>query len=175
MPKSDGVDGVLITGVYGTGKSSLAAEIAETLERRDVSYGAVDLDWLTWFHVVELDRAAARRIYLDNVARVVRNYREIGVRHLVLAGAVRDRDEVRALEAAAEASLRVVRLEVPLVEITRRLQPDPTSGRRDDLEVATEWLAGSVGVGIEDLVASNAGPDIEDLAAQIIRWLGWDA
>jgi cytidylate kinase len=34
------VDGVLITGVYGTGKSSTAAEIAETLERRGVSYGS---------------------------------------------------------------------------------------------------------------------------------------
>ena len=175
MPNSGDVDGVLITGVYGTGKSSLAAEIAETLERRGVRYGAIDLDWLTWFHVAELDRATARRVHLDNVACVVRNYREIGVRHLVLAGAVRDRGEVRALEEAAEAPLRVVRLDVPLAEITRRLQPDPTSGRRDDLEVATEWLAGSVGVGIEDLLVSNEGPEIEDLAALIIRWLGWDS
>jgi hypothetical protein len=37
------VDGVVIAGVYGTGKSSVAAEIAETLERRGAPYGALDL------------------------------------------------------------------------------------------------------------------------------------
>ena len=51
MRTADDVDGVLITGVYGTGKSSVAAEIAETLERHGVPYGALDLDWLTWFEV----------------------------------------------------------------------------------------------------------------------------
>jgi Mrp family chromosome partitioning ATPase len=48
VPDELDIDGVLITGVYGTGKSSVAAEIAETLERRGVPYGALDLDWLGW-------------------------------------------------------------------------------------------------------------------------------
>jgi len=169
---TDEVDGLLICGVYGTGKSSLAAEIAETLERRGVSYGALDLDWLTWFDVPGMDRHAARDVYLDNVASVVRNYRAAGVRHLVMAGSVRDRGEVRALATAAAVPLRVVRLEVPLEEITRRLQPDPTSGRRDDLGVAAQWLADSTGVGVEDLSVVNTGP-IQDVASQIIDWLGW--
>lgn len=120
-------DGVLISGVYGTGKSSVAVEIAETLERRGVSYGALDLDWLTWFDVPGMDAGAARRVYLANVAAVVRHYRDFGVRHVVLAGAVRDKDEVRALETAAAIPLRVVRLEVTLDEIARRLRPDPAA------------------------------------------------
>jgi adenylylsulfate kinase-like enzyme len=166
------VDGVLICGVYGTGKSSLAAEIAETLERHGVSYGALDLDWLTWFDVPGMDHTAARDVYLANVAAVVRNYRDFGIRHVVLAGSVRDTDEVRALEAAASIPLRVVRLEVPLEEIARRLRPDPTSGRRYDLKVAAQWLAASIGIGVEDLSLANAGP-IQDVAFQIIDWLGW--
>lgn len=172
MTATDEVDGVLISGVYGTGKSSVAAEIAETLERRGVSYGALDLDWLTWFDVPGMDEAAARHVYLANVATVVRNYRGFGVRHVVLAGSVRGKDEVRALEVAAAIPLRVVRLEVTLDEIARRLRPDPTSGRRDDLEVAAQWLADSVGVGVEDLSIVNAGP-IQDVAGKIIDWLGW--
>ena len=65
-----------------------------------------------------------------------------------------------------------MRLEVPLEEITLRLQPDPTSGRRDDLEVAAQWLTESIGVGVEDLAIANTGP-IQDVACQIIDWLGW--
>lgn len=165
-------DGVLITGVYGSGKSSVAAEIAETLEHRGVSYGALDLDWLTWFEVPGMDDEAARRVYLANVTDVVRNYRTMGVRHFVYAGAVRDRDELRALRVATEMPLRVVRLEVPLAEIARRLQPDPTTGRRNDLQVAERWLNDSIGVGIEDLPIVNEGP-IQNVATHIIDWLGW--
>jgi adenylylsulfate kinase-like enzyme len=166
------VDGVLITGVYGTGKSSIAAEIAETLERRGVSYGALDLDWLTWFDVPGMDQVAARSVYLANVATVVANYRDFGVRHIVLAVAVRNRDDVLALERAAAIPLRVVRLEVTLDEIARRLQSDPTSGRREDLNVAARWLDDSVGVGVEDLAIANVGP-IQTVAHRIIDWLGW--
>ncbi len=172
MTATGEVDGVLICGVYGTGKSSIAAEIAETLERRGVSYGALDLDWLSWFDVPDMDHTAARDVYLANVATVVRNYRNFGVRHVVLAGSVRDKDQVQALETAASIPLRVVRLEVPLEEIARRLRSDPTSGRRDDLRVAAQWLAGSIGVGVEDLSVANTRP-IQDVAFQIIDWLGW--
>lgn len=172
MRATDDVDGVLITGVYGTGKSSVAAEIADTLERRGVAYGALDLDWLTWFDVPGMDAAAARRVYLANVADVVRNYRTSGVRHVVFAGAVHDRDELRALQVATAMPLRVVRLEVPLTEIARRLQSDPTTGRRDDLQVAAQWLRDSIGAGIEDYSVANEGP-IQSVATQIIEWLGW--
>ncbi len=38
---------VLVTGVYGTGKSTLAGEMANILEQGSVAYAALDLDWLT--------------------------------------------------------------------------------------------------------------------------------
>jgi adenylylsulfate kinase-like enzyme len=41
-------DGVLITGVYGSGKSSVAAEITYLLEQRDQPYALLDLDYLGW-------------------------------------------------------------------------------------------------------------------------------
>jgi hypothetical protein len=83
------------------------------LERRNVAYAAIDLDWLKWFHVPGVDADEAERVYLANVTSVVENVRNAGVDHLILAMAVRDRAEVRALENAAGVRLRVVRLEVP--------------------------------------------------------------
>jgi pantothenate kinase-related protein Tda10 len=42
--------GVLISGSFGTGKSSTAEGMATILEARGLAYAAMDLDWLTWFH-----------------------------------------------------------------------------------------------------------------------------
>ena len=41
-----GAEGVLITGVYGSGKSSVAVEIAYLLEQRRQPYALLDLDFL---------------------------------------------------------------------------------------------------------------------------------
>jgi MoxR-like ATPase len=55
------VEGVLITGVYGAGKSSVAEEIADALEARGARFGAVDLDWLMWFGVPGVEPEDLRR------------------------------------------------------------------------------------------------------------------
>jgi hypothetical protein len=167
-----GVDGVLITGVYGSGKSTVAAEIAEQLERRGISYGAIDLDWLTWFETPDLDEGSSQRIFLENLACVVGNYLRAGVVHFVLAGAVRDRRALDRMGASIPVPLRVVRLDVPFEVIERRLEADPTDGRRDDLRVASTWLADGTGAGLEDLVVSNEQP-IASVGSAIIEWLGW--
>ena len=38
----------LITGLFGTGKSSVAIEMADVLEQRGLPYAVIDLDWLCW-------------------------------------------------------------------------------------------------------------------------------
>src|SRR5690606_24817726 len=80
------LSGVYITGLYGSGKSSVAAEMAEILGRVGVPYAAIDLDWLTWFEVPGLDQASLDRVYLANLAAVVENYRKTGVKRFVFAG-----------------------------------------------------------------------------------------
>ena len=166
------VEGVLITGVYGAGKSSVAVEMANALEARGGRFGAVDLDWLMWFGVPGVEPENLRRVFLANLAAVVANYRDAGVIHFVLAGAVRDREEVGELEAAAGIPLHVVRLVVSREQIDHRLKNDPTSGRHADLEVAREWLTRRVGEGIEDRAVTNDGP-IGAVAMAILDWLGW--
>jgi nucleoside-triphosphatase THEP1 len=42
-------EGLLVTGVYGVGKTALVEEVADILERRGLRYAAVDVDWLSWF------------------------------------------------------------------------------------------------------------------------------
>ena len=167
-------EAVLITGVYGSGKSAVAQEMAYLLEKQGVPYALLDLDFLGWADTGDGGRPVWFGLMLRNLAALVGNYMDVGVRFFVLAGAIRDLAELEALKAELSMPLRVVRLTVPLREIEDRLRPDPTAGRRDDLRVAASWVAASVGVGVEDRAVSNDRP-IREVATDLLEWLGWPA
>jgi gluconate kinase len=163
---------VLITGVYGSGKSSVAQEIAVLLEKHNAPYALLDLDFLGWFDTRGEGGPTEHSVMLKNLAALVGNYLAVGIRLFVLAGAIRDRAELDDLKAELPMPLRVVRLTVPLEEIEKRLRSEVTTGRREDLREAAVWVADSLGVGIEDVTVSNDRP-IQEVAAEILDWLGW--
>ena len=167
-------DGVLITGVYGSGKSSVAAEIAFVLEARGEPFALLDLDFLGWGGVPGRGRAREVALMAENLASVTTNYRRAGVGKFVLAWFVRSRDELDVVCRAVGGPVRVVRLTVPLEQIEQRLVSDVTSGRRDDLLAAAESLAAGEGAGLEELAVSNDQP-ITAAAEQILTFLGWQA
>ncbi len=172
---------VLITGVYGSGKSSVGAEIAYVLQERNEPYALLDLDYLGWADAGDGPGAGdhdgpghmtADPMMLRNLDSVVSNYRHAGIRWFVVAGFVRDRAELGLIRDVLDMPLEVVRLEVPHEEVERRLATDVTTERRDDLRVAAEQIAAAEGVGVEDLALTNDG-SVPSLAAQIVAWLGW--
>jgi hypothetical protein len=172
VPDTDGTDGVLITGMFGVGKSSVAAEIADLLEAGGERYAAIDLDWLTWADTGSGEDGAEHRMLLTNLASVVGNYLEAGIRLFVLARSLRNRSELQSLRAAIPVPVRVVRLTVSMDEVGRRLRSDVTRGRQDDLREAGQWLAAGLGEGFEDLTVANDRP-IGEVASEIVGWLGW--
>jgi hypothetical protein len=163
---------VLITGVYGAGKSTVAAEISYLLEQRHQPYALLDLDFLGW-GVTNFDgRADGNPFLLPNLAAVVSNYREGGISVFVLARFVSSHDEVHGIRKAVGVPLRVVRLTVPLPEIEQRLAADVTTERREELREAARQIAAGEGAGLEDLVLANDRP-VAVVAQQIMTWLGW--
>jgi hypothetical protein len=160
--------GVLITGVYGSGKSSVAAEIGYELEQRGELYALLDLDFLGWVG----DHDTGRATMLRNLAAIAPNYKGLGVGRYVLAYFVPDRRTLDAINDALAVPLRVVRLSVPITEIERRLSADVTSGRKDDLRDAAESIASSAGAVVEDLLIENTGP-VQEIAGAVMSWLGW--
>jgi adenylylsulfate kinase len=169
-----GGDGVLLTGVYGSGKSSVAAEIAYLLEHRGEPYALLDLDYLSWAGTGREDRAEEFGLMVANLAAVAGNYRQAGIQRFVLAYFVRDRAEVQGVREALGVPLRVVRLTVPLAGIERRLAGDVTSGRRDDLREAAASIAADEGAGVEDVVIGNDRP-VGIVARDVLAFLGWDS
>jgi hypothetical protein len=165
-------EGVLLTGVYGSGKSSVAAEIAYLLERHGEPYALLDLDYLSWAGPDTGDRAAEIELLGQNLAAVTPNYRRVGVSLFVLAYFVRTAAEIHAISQALGLPLKVARLTVPLAVIERRLASDVTSGRRDDLRQATASIAAAEGAGLADVTISNDRPVIV-VAQEVMTFLGW--
>jgi adenylylsulfate kinase len=166
-------EAVLISGAYGSGKSSVAAEMAGILEERGERYVYLDLDYLAWGYPGPDDDRLGHSMLVKNLAAVVANYLEAGVRLFVLAGLIASTEELESLRAAMGMPVRMARLTVPLEEIERRLSSDVTSARRDDLREAARQIASGEGVGLEDLEVSN-DRDVRDVAEGVLRWLGWD-
>ena len=82
------------------------------------------------------------------------NYRRAGIRLFVLAYFVRSLSEVGGVREALGLPLRVVRLQVPLHDIERRLAVDVTSA------------------GVEDVVIGNDRP-VGVVARDVLTFLGW--
>jgi hypothetical protein len=165
-------EGVLLTGVYGSGKSSVAQEIAYLLEQRGEPFALLDLDYLSWAGTGTGDRTEEFGLMLQNLAAVTANYRRAGIRLYVLAYFVRSPAEVAGVRKALGLPLRVARLVVPLPDIEQRLAGDVTSGRRDDLREAAASLAAAEGVGVEDVTIRNDRP-IGAVARDLMTFLGW--
>ena len=166
------MEAVLLTGLFGVGKSTIAAEMADLLEDAGVPYAALDLDWLTWCNVGDGDRASEHAMLLRNLRSVMANYRAAGVGYFVLARWIQDRDELAGLVATMAMPVHTVELAVPLDEITRRLATDPTAGRRDDLAESVAWVEKEGGVGLAEYTVQNDRP-VGEVAADILRWLAW--
>ncbi len=163
---------VLVTGVYGAGKSTVVADIGALLGEHRVPYGLLDVDFLAWFDVGQ-DRTVQRQVVLDNLRHVAASFLDHGARRLALAWSVGDAEQLTQVRAAVGVPLRVVRLEVDEALVTARLADDPTEERAvDDLRVAREWLSTGRGVGLEDLTLPGDRP-VRETSRAVCAWLGW--
>ena len=166
-------EAVLVTGTFGSGKTTVVAEMAELIERREFRYAALDLDWLAWGWPGDDESEMSEfRLMLENLELVVANYLRRGNDRFLLAHAIRTAEQMAMLRSALPMPLRVVRLTVPIEEIRRRAASDTTTGRAGDLERSEAWLAADDGIGLDDLTVANDRP-VNVVAMEILTWLGW--
>jgi gluconate kinase len=164
--------GVVVTGVYGVGKSSVVEEMAELLEQDSVSYGALDIDWLWWFDVPGLDDEASRQVLFANLKSVARNYLDAGVIRFLLAWSIRSQEDLDALRGAVPFSLRVIHLTASIDLIRERLAPAVTAGRQQDLLNSEKWLRERTGSNLGAVTVANDRP-IRAVATEILDLLEW--
>jgi energy-coupling factor transporter ATP-binding protein EcfA2 len=149
-------EAVLVTGTYGSGKTTVVAEMAELIERRGLRYAALDLDWLAWgWPGDDEGEMAEHRLILENLELVVANYLRRGNDRFLMAHAIRTAEQLAMLRAALPVTMRVVRLTVPFEEIRLRAASDTTTSRAGDLQRAEAWLEADDGAGLEDLTVAK--------------------
>lgn len=176
-------EAALITGVFGSGKSTVLAEAADLLEVGGLPFAAIDVDWLGWAMTAadaagESDDAtraahpAFADLALENLALVVANDRRHGIERFLLAHAVWTPDELAALRAAMDMPVRVISLTVPLPVVQARLSSDPTRARQDDLARTEAFVASGADPVPVDL-ALDADRPVATIARELVDWLGW--
>ena len=164
---------VLLTGTYGSGKTTVAIELVDVASADGVGVAAIDLDWLGWYGAdLGHDEHEDPRITFANLRAVRDTYVGAGVDRLVLAYALPSAGQLQAIRDALAMPVTVIRLEVPAAEIERRLTGDPNGSRADDLAVARRWLRDGVGIGLEDATVMGDRPPAA-IAVEIRDLLGW--
>jgi shikimate kinase len=163
--------GVLICGPYGTGKSTVAEEIATRLEADGVPFAAIDLDWLMWFDTGTGDEEVGERLGLENVADVVENDLAAGIQRFVFAGWFADQQELDAFRAVVAFPLTAVQLTAPWETIERRLRSSPTAARLEDLPRARQQVDAAEGPAVHATIDGDR--PVADVAEDILRLLRW--
>jgi hypothetical protein len=163
--------GLVLCGLYGTGKSSVAEEIAVRFEHDGTPFAAIDMDWLSWFGVEGIDPHEDRTVFLANLSAMVATYLGVGVRRFVMAGSLADEEDADAMRTALPFPTTIVELRAPWDVIERRLRASPTTGRLEDLEAARENHLRGGGPTPDAIV--DADRPLPEVAAEVLRVVGW--
>lgn len=160
-------EAVLLTGVLGAGKTTVAVAMGEALGAVGVPYAVLDLDWLCWVGPgITGPRLLA--LLVDNLARVATRLRAEGVERLVLSRSVADDHEVDRIRSAV-GGLVVVGVVASADVTDRRLALRPF-GSADAAESAQR---ASAGAHPDALVRNDGDRSPADVALDILRRIGW--
>jgi gluconate kinase len=166
---------VLVTGTVGSGKTTVADEIAVLLHEQALPHALLDLDWLCQTYPAPEHDLYRDELMLKNLAAIWPNYRAEGVRYLVLARVIEDRKHLdRYREAIPEADIQIVRVIAPPDLIQKRLKAREVGSFYDTLWQRSQELTSMLeGSEVEDFTVSNDERPAREVATEVLTRLGW--
>lgn len=161
---------LVVTGAVGVGKTTVAWEIAEVLEERDVRYGFFDPD-AVHFHPRPADDRFGYRVSLAALAAV---WPLMDADRLVLPMIVETRAALDLVGAAiGELEVVVARLTAPASVVEERLRTrEVGAGLEWHLARALELEAHWRDHPVEDVVVENVGA-VRGVALEVLRHARW--
>lgn len=169
---------LLLTGTVGAGKSTTADHVGELLAERGVPHAVVDLDELRRSWPAPPGDPFQQDLELENLRAVAGVYRRRGAARLVLAGVLEDRAARAAYAEAVGVPLTVCRLRLDVPAVRDRL--DVRHAGHPSVLAWHRHRAGELHAILEDARVEDAVVDVEGLApaevaAAVLRAVGWDA
>jgi adenylylsulfate kinase len=166
---------VLITGTIGSGKTSVATAIGELLGKKGTPAAVVDLDWLGWVHLAPVRSPTPDELIVTNLAAIVPNFIDAGVRHFVLARSLTSDRQLDSLRAALPGgNLIVVRLTASVETVSARLRArDEGETLEEHLAQAQEFAVAQERGLVTDIQVSTDSRSIGAVAADVLGRLGW--
>jgi adenylylsulfate kinase-like enzyme len=166
-------EALLLNGTVGAGKTSIAGAIGDALAERGIAHAVLDIDWLRRSWPSPPDDPFNTGMALRNLTAVVRNYRDDGIRRLILAGVLESRAERRAYEAAVGGGLTVCRLQVDLDVVRDRLRRREPHNSDWFLARAEELDRIQRAADIDDVVVEASAGSLRAVAALVLTAVGW--
>ncbi|MFB9179332.1 GNAT family N-acetyltransferase [Dactylosporangium sucinum] len=171
---------LLLTGVAGVGKSTVADAVGRKLTEAGHVTAVVDTDMLAQFGPPPNAGPAGGRLYDElkcvNLASVWTNFRAAGARFLVAAaviGTVAQRE--RYVQSLTGCDIRVVRLIADVDTVRRRLRQRDTGPKLEQhLRTLDEHGPAPTETSVEDFTVTNDRTPAEVAAGILVRagWMG---
>lgn len=169
---------LLLTGVAGVGKSTVAAAAGRVLTLAGRVNAVVDTDMLAQFGPRPASNPSGGRFYDElkcvNLAALWANFKAAGARFIVVS-AVIDSSTLRGryTESLAGCEVRLIRLTADDDTIRSRLrQRDTGATLEQHLEALNEHRRIPTTIGVEDFTVTNDRAAV-DVATAILVRVGW--
>ncbi len=166
---------MLITGPVGVGKTAVASEVSELLDKAGVAHAFVDIDALRWCYPRPPQDPFRIKLAMKNLAAIWKNFQECGATHLILADIVESRDELeRYREAIPGADILVIRLQASLSTLAERVRlREAGAGLDRHLRRAAELAAIMEQNRVQDILINTNNKSVSQIAQEILVRSKW--
>jgi hypothetical protein len=163
---------IVISGSMGSGKTTVLGEASDILTAHSLIHAAIDMDVLG---SALLPDGGPRDMAYRNLTSVWANYAAVGVRRLLLAEAVENRDGLARLrDALSGAEFVVCRLMADLETMRERIRVrEPGMLQQQFLTRVTDLQAVLDESRLEDFSIANQNRAVTEVAHELLVRAGW--
>jgi adenylylsulfate kinase-like enzyme len=162
---------LLVTGPVGVGKTSVASELSDLLDKAGVPHAFVDVDSLRWCYPRPVADPFGIELAMRNLAAIWPNFQAAGAERLVLVYLVQSRAELsRITGAMSGADISIVRLGAPVETLVER---EPGLARDRHVQRAAELAVQMDANPVEDILVETDRRTIPAIVNEILNRSGW--
>lgn len=165
----------VVTGPVAVGKSAVLREADALLVGAGIPHASVELEDVARFWGPEPAAGHTRPdVACRNLASIWANYRVAGADRLLLSLLMERRSDLDLVrKAIPDARITVVQLQAPLAVIEGRVRSREPATAEQELSAARWWVSRLESSTFADHVVDNGGRPASEVAAEVLRVLGW--